>query len=131
MIIKRTSIIDRVWGYEEKISNGKGRILHLREGYESSFHRHEEDETLYVQSGRVYLQLEESGGKLKEFFLDKQELVDIPSYTWHKFSGLEDSVIIKISSPDGEIERKNNGGEIPQFQKWRTEKLNRMIENKK
>ena len=134
MEIRKPEIIEKVWGYEEiMVRNDKycGKRLHLNEGYESSNHRHPKSETFYIESGLVYLELENSRGKIETAFLEPKDIIDIGFNQWHKFSGLENSIIIETSTPDVESERRTQSRQIPNFEKWKQAKLFKFYQNLK
>jgi mannose-6-phosphate isomerase len=90
--------ISKVWGYEEWIVNRKycGKFLHLKKGWQCSLHYHErKDETFYVMSGLVYLERDHEAFELKP-----GAILHIPPGAIHRFAGLEDSVILEISTHD-------------------------------
>lgn len=124
MEIRRPDIIPKVWGHEECIADFPkqgycGKKLHLKEGYRCSIHRHTKDETFYIQSGKVYLEKENSEEKTEHVILFPGDIVDIFDSARHRFSGLEDSIIVEFSTPDTESERKVESGAIPDFENWR------------
>jgi quercetin dioxygenase-like cupin family protein len=115
--------IDKEWGYEEiGVSTDKycGKRLHLDKGSRCSLHRHSKDETFYVESGQFYLELEDDNGNICGDILCKEDWVRISPNRWHRFSGLETSVIVEFSTPDTESERDENNlsGKIPNFKEW-------------
>ena len=119
-------IVKKVWGHEEIIvDNGEycGKRLCLNEGYRCSIHRHEKLETFYIESGQVYLELEETPGsdEMKNNLLTSGNVVDIPRNSWHRFSGLEDSVIVEFSTPDTDSERKTRSEKIEYFENFKNE----------
>jgi len=98
--------VDKVWGHEEVIVNNEhycGKRLLLRKGFQCSLHRHPvKRETFYVASGSVQMEL---GGQT--FTMISGDSVDVPPKTWHRFSGLRDSVIFEFSThhDDADVER--------------------------
>ncbi|MCZ6573990.1 MAG: cupin domain-containing protein [Planctomycetota bacterium] len=74
-------------------------------------HRHPiKDETFHLETGVVFLEL---GGE--EFFLRAGDTMHIPAGTPHRFSGLEDSVILEFSThhEDDDVIRESESGPIP------------------
>ena len=91
-------IVPKVWGHEEWIVNSTycGKLLHLREGMRCSLHYHErKDETFYVLSGKVRLEV----GAFA-VTLNPGDSHHIPPGTRHRFSGIDDSVIVEFSTHD-------------------------------
>ena len=121
MKIKKPEIEGKVWGYEEKIINGKycGKKLHLAQGYRSSMHRHWKEETFYIEKGKVYLELENSSGEIEGAVLSPFDIVHILPDRNHRFSGLENSIIIEFSTSDTESQRTTLSEKIPDFERWR------------
>ena len=52
-------------------------------------------------------------------------VIDVFDNIWHRFSGLENSIFVEVSTPDEESERYQGklGGEIPDFENWRNKIL--------
>lgn len=124
MKILKTKIIEKLCGYEEIVGNFPdrgycGKLLHLKKGYRCSIHRLDKDETFYILEVRVYFELENNECELKGRILVLGDIVNIFDEKWHRFSSLENSLIIEFSTPDVENERKVVGGFIPDFENWR------------
>jgi mannose-6-phosphate isomerase-like protein (cupin superfamily) len=88
----------KLWGKEEWLANTEkycGKILTLEPGFSCSYHYHKnKDETFYVLSGLVYLNVEG-----KDIILKKGESLRIIPGQKHKFSSLKGtSKIIEIST---------------------------------
>src|SRR3989344_7564795 len=89
--------VPKVWGEEHWIVNNDeycGKRLILRRGFQCSLHYHKEkDETFFVQSGRVRLELGDATHELKP-----GDSIHIPRDVLHRFAGLEDSEIFEFST---------------------------------
>lgn len=90
--------VKKFWGSELWMANTDkycGKILVLNPGFSGSYHYHKnKDETFYVLSGLVYLNLEG-----KDLVLKKGESIRIMQGQKHKFSSLKgSSKIIEIST---------------------------------
>ena len=89
--------VKKVWGYEIWMVNSEkycGKILNLKKGYRCSLHQHFiKDETFYILEGKVLMQIVDV---IKT--MNVNESVHIPPRTIHRFTGLEDSKIIEIST---------------------------------
>lgn len=76
------------------------------------YHKHK-DETFYIDSGRVLMEINE-----KKNIMNARQVVRIFPGTNHRFSGLEESVIIEISThhDDSDSYRKKGelSGDIPE-----------------
>lgn len=97
----KSEIHEKVWGREEWLTNTDkycGKKLYLTKGYQCSLHHHEnKDETFYIESGRVFLEL---NGKTLTMLPGESQKIQ-PGER-HRFSGLKDSVIIEISTHHNE-----------------------------
>lgn len=95
--------VPKVWGSEQWIENNDRyccKLLNLKKGFQCSLHYHKvKDEMFLVRSGRVRLEL---GGETLE--LREGNFVRVPPETKHRFTGLEDSVIIEISTHHDEAD---------------------------
>lgn len=125
MDVRKVSLVDKTWGVEEHIVNSSdkgfcGKLLKLKAGFRSSVHRHPKDETFFILSGRVFLEME-NDEEMEGQILEEGDIVDIFDSKWHRFNGLKDSVIVEFSSPDCESERKTQSSKIPDFENWRLE----------
>jgi mannose-6-phosphate isomerase-like protein (cupin superfamily) len=88
----------KVWGKEEWLANTEkycGKILTLKPGFSCSYHYHKnKDETFYVLSGLVYLNVEG-----QDIIMRKGESLRIQPGQKHKFASLKGtSKIIEIST---------------------------------
>ncbi len=89
--------VKKEWGSEVWMANNElycGKKLILKKGKRVSLHKHKnKDETFYIESGRLLMELE---GKI--FIMTKGDAVRIKPGTLHRYTGLEDSMIIEIST---------------------------------
>jgi len=89
---------DKAWGYEKLLVHTDKYMtkeLFLREGFQTSFHHHDEkDETMYIQSGRGYVKLEDD-----VIYFSKNDRVRIKPKTPHSIVALENTVIFEVSTP--------------------------------
>jgi mannose-6-phosphate isomerase-like protein (cupin superfamily) len=103
-------IVPKEWGEEHWIVNREycGKKLLLRKGRRCSMHLHE---TFHLESGCVWLELAGKGHLLRP-----GDTMHIPSGTPHRFSGLEESVILEFSThhEDGDVVRHEASGPIPE-----------------
>jgi mannose-6-phosphate isomerase-like protein (cupin superfamily) len=112
--IKEIKKVPKVWGHEIWMANTSlycGKKLILKRGKRSSLHYHKKkDETFYIDEGKILM---ECGNKIK--VMKKGELIRIKPNTKHRFSGLENSVIIEISTYHQEADsyRNTQSGDIP------------------
>jgi uncharacterized cupin superfamily protein len=106
-------VVPKEWGEEHWIVNRAycGKKLLLRRGFRCSLHLHPvKDETFHVEQGAVYLEL---GGV--EHFLRPGDTLHIPTGTKHRFTGLEESVILEVSTrhEDADVVRFEPSGPVP------------------
>ncbi|MDO8518115.1 MAG: PfkB family carbohydrate kinase [bacterium] len=104
--------VPKVWGEEQWIVNKSycGKKLLLKKNYQCSLHSHKEkDETFYVQSGRVAMEL---GGE--QYVLHPGDTVHVAPNTPHRFTGLEESEIFEFSTThkDSDSYRLTQSGHI-------------------
>lgn len=88
--------VKKVWGYEVWLVNREycGKLLVLYKGFQCSLHYHKEkDETFYVNSGKVSMEI----GK-KKWTMKKGDVQRIAPGKLHRFTGLEKSEIIEFST---------------------------------
>jgi len=101
--LKKSIRVDKAWGWEEQIENNSvygGKKLHLDFAHRSSMHYHKiKDETFYIESGYVLLELEGESG-MKRLFMKPGESQRISTREKHRFSGIEDSVIMEFATHD-------------------------------
>jgi len=93
-------IIQKIWGEEHWIVNNDkycGKKLILKKGFRSSIHHHKiKDETFYIQSGKVLMELGEDVKEKK--IMIPGDIIHILPNMWHRFTGLEDSEIFEFST---------------------------------
>lgn len=96
--MEKSKKVKKLWGSEEWLANTDkycGKILRLLPGFSCSYHFHKnKDETFYVLSGLIYLNLEGN-----EMILKKGQSQRILQGQKHKFASLKGkSKIIEIST---------------------------------
>ncbi len=95
--IESISLVPKVWGYEKWLENNDKyccKLLSLNKGYQCSLHYHKEkDEMFFVTKGHVRL---ESDGKIAH--MKAGNFQRIRPGTKHRFRGIEDSIIIEVST---------------------------------
>ena len=109
---------EKVWGKELCVVNEEqycGKILDLKEGFISSYHKHlNKDETFLVTEGRVLLKLEN-----EEYILQKDSVVHVSPGDFHSFEGISDAKIIEFSThhDDADIVRQTESHKIEKVTK--------------
>ena len=95
--IEAVDIVPKLWGYEKWIENNDkycSKILSLNKGYQCSLHYHKiKDEMFLVTKGHVRLELGD-----EVLYLRAGSFQRVPPNTKHRFRGLEDSLILEIST---------------------------------
>lgn len=109
--MSRVKEVQKVWGSEIWMANTDlycGKLLELKKGKRCSFHYHKKkDETFYLLSGKVLIELEDF-----ESLMIVGDCVRIKPRIKHRFSGLEDSVIIETSTHHDESDSYRFSGEL-------------------
>ena len=96
--------VEKPWGYELIFAHTDryvGKILHVNPGEALSLQYHEKkDETLYLASGSVELQVEEDGALVGRS-LGVGEAYHIPPFTRHRMvAGPEGCDLVEVSTPE-------------------------------
>ena len=109
-------IVPKVWGEEHWIVNSDkycGKKLILKKGYRCSIHHHKiKDETFYIQSGKVLMELGENCEEKR--VMKPGDVIHLTPDTWHRFTGLEDSEIFEFSTKhmDEDSYRTEKSGKV-------------------
>ena len=94
--------VEKPWGYELIFADNDkyvGKILHIDEGEQLSLQYHEiKDETIYVFSGQLELELQEGDG-LVAHVMDPGECLRIPPRTVHRMRAIITCDIFEVSTP--------------------------------
>jgi mannose-6-phosphate isomerase-like protein (cupin superfamily) len=101
--VEQRVYVEKSWGHEDWIYNGRycGKKLHVNKGKECSFHYHKvKDEVMYVESGKIQLTYgwDEDLSHAATITLTPDMAFHIPPGMWHKFAGIEQSVITEFST---------------------------------
>lgn len=101
--VEQRVYVEKSWGHEDWIYNGRycGKKLHVNKGKECSFHYHKvKDEVMYLESGKILLTYgwDEDISHAAQITLTPDMAFHIPPGMWHKFQGLEESVITEFST---------------------------------
>ena len=103
--------VKKIWGKEIWMANTDlycGKKLILNKGKRCSLHYHKnKDETFYIDKGKVLMQI--NG---QEKIMRQGESVRIKSGEKHRFSGLENSVIIETSTHHEDSDSYRINGEL-------------------
>ncbi len=95
--------VEKPWGHEiiyAETDRYAGKILFVRSGERLSLQYHErKDETIFVVSGELDLQIEEQG-VLDTRRLRAGDSCHIPHHARHRMIGVTDCQIAEVSSPE-------------------------------
>ena len=96
--------IPKPWGYEiwwATTEKYVGKILHVNKNHSLSYQYHEvKDETIYVLSGEIILELEEVGKPKETIRLLPGDARRITPLTRHRMTALAESDLIEVSTPE-------------------------------
>lgn len=102
-IASPTDFREKYWGSIQTMLNREytGKRLFFRKGENSSLHFHcQKTETYFIHSGELYVRLRAGRGQDRFFVLRTGDTLFIPPGLMHQDGGLEDTVIIEISTHD-------------------------------
>jgi quercetin dioxygenase-like cupin family protein len=98
--------VEKPWGYEiwwARTERYVGKILHVRKGESLSLQYHNvKDETILVQRGLLLFETRPAGerGELARREMGPGDAFHITPGTVHRMTGLEDTDIIEVSTPE-------------------------------
>jgi mannose-6-phosphate isomerase len=97
--------VDKPWGHEliwAHTDRYVGKILHIEKGEALSLQYHQvKDETLYILSGRLRLELGTTDdGPLSVLDLRPGEAIRLPAGTRHRLSAIEACDVLEASTPE-------------------------------
>lgn len=96
--------VEKPWGYEllwAITDKYAGKILHVNSGHSLSYQYHTvKDETIYVRTGKVLVELEEHDGGRRELVMLPGESLRIRPLTKHRMTAIEDSELYEVSTPE-------------------------------
>jgi mannose-6-phosphate isomerase-like protein (cupin superfamily) len=104
MALKLTTLhVDKPWGHEVIWADTElyvGKILHVNAGEALSLQYHrEKDETLYVLSGYVRMEVGPSSEELEAVELRAGDAMRLRPGTVHRMEALEESDVLEVSTP--------------------------------
>jgi mannose-6-phosphate isomerase-like protein (cupin superfamily) len=96
--------VEKPWGYELLYATTDrycGKVIFIRSGEQLSLQFHKtKDETIYVQSGRVELEIGEPGKPLDTEVVAPGRAFRLRAGTVHRMRALEDTTILEVSTPE-------------------------------
>ena len=116
--------IEKTWGREEVIVNINQyclKFLHLKRGFQCSLHHHRiKDETFYISKGCVIMEyVFPNEDTVHEKIMGPGDDLRIRPMMKHRFTGLEDSVIIEISTQHFDGDSYREPGQESKYIGWR------------
>lgn len=92
------------WGYEllfAHTSKYAGKLIYVKKGHRLSLQYHKEkDETLYIYSGRVLVEIENSEGHLAGSEFTQGHCYRVAPETKHRLEAIEDTIVFEVSTPE-------------------------------
>ncbi|HUY96979.1 MAG TPA: cupin domain-containing protein [Verrucomicrobiae bacterium] len=96
--------VEKPWGYElwfAVTDRYAGKVLQVRRGEALSLQYHErKEETFYVLSGLLDLQLDDQGGQLRTHRLSPGACAHVSPGRRHRMVAVEDTVLCEVSTPE-------------------------------
>ena len=96
-------IVEKPWGHEEifaRTGDYVGKLLMIKAGQQLSLQYHEvKEETIYVASGEMQLELENDNGELELLHLTKGMHAHILPGRRHRMSAVSDCEVFEVSTP--------------------------------
>ena len=96
--------VEKPWGYElhwAKTDRYVGKLIHVNAGHALSLQYHNlKDETIYLQSGRMFFEIAVDGGELTGREMTPGEYVHVTPKTVHRMTAIEDCDIFEVSTPE-------------------------------
>jgi mannose-6-phosphate isomerase len=96
--------VEKPWGYEliyAATDRYCGKILFIRTGEQLSLQFHKaKDETIYVHSGRLELEIGEPGRPVDTEVVGPGRAFHLPSGTVHRMRAIEDTTVLEVSTPE-------------------------------
>ena len=96
--------VEKPWGHEILFARSEtycGKVIFVRAGEQLSLQFHRvKDETIYVHSGRIELEIGDPGGPLDTEVVGPGRSFRLRPGVVHRWKALEDSVVLEASTPD-------------------------------
>ena len=98
------STVTKPWGGEELLAHTDLYALKkisVKAGTRASLQYHErKSESLYLQSGKMQIEVGDSADSLVAADLNPGDIIDLPKGRVHRVTAIEDSVLIEVSTPE-------------------------------
>jgi mannose-6-phosphate isomerase len=96
--------VDKPWGYELLYATTElycGKVIFIRSGEQLSLQFHKaKDETIFVQSGRMELEIGEPGKPVDTEVVGPGRAFRLRPGTVHRMRALEDTTVLEVSTPE-------------------------------
>ena len=96
--------VEKPWGHEILFARSErycGKVIFVRAGEQLSLQFHRvKDETIYVHSGRIELEIGEPGGPLDTEVVGPGRSFRLRPGVVHRWKALEDSIVLEASTPE-------------------------------
>ncbi len=96
--------VEKPWGWEliyAHTDRYAGKLLFVRAGHQLSLQYHrDKDETLYVHSGLVELEIGEAADELGVEVVGPGAAFRLQPGVVHRFRGIEDTLLLEVSTPE-------------------------------
>ncbi len=96
--------VEKPWGHEILFARSEtycGKVIFVRAGEQLSLQFHRvKDETIYVHSGRIQLEIGDPGGPLDMEVVGPGRSFRLRPGVVHRWKALEDSVVLEASTPE-------------------------------
>ena len=100
----RVERIEKPWGHEIVFALSEkycGKVIFVRAGEQLSLQFHRvKDETIYVHSGRIELEIGDPGGPLDTEVVGPGRAFRLRPGVVHRWRAVEDSVVLEASTPE-------------------------------
>lgn len=95
---------EKPWSFELLFSHTTayaGKLILINAGHRLSLQYHDrKDESMYIYSGKVLIEIGESDGKLDSFTLHPGDAIRVPAGVRHRMKAIEDTTIFEVSTPE-------------------------------
>ncbi|MGH7610786.1 MAG: cupin domain-containing protein [Candidatus Dormibacteria bacterium] len=111
--------VDKPWGHElwfAACERYAGKVIHINAGHELSLQYHvRKDETIYVLSGVMELELDDAAGQLQVHRLEPGECQRIETGRRHRMRALSEVELCEVSTPelDDVVRLEDRYGRVP------------------
>jgi len=96
--------VEKPWGYELLYATTElycGKVIFIRSGEQLSLQFHKtKDETIFVQSGRMELEIGEPGKPVDTEVVGPGRAFRLRPGTVHRMRALEDATVLEVSTPE-------------------------------